>query len=136
MKKLKLSTQQCVGCKICELSCSFAHFKAYSHDITNIHIITEESNCDFAPYACIQCQERSCVEACPVQALSVNPETGAIAVNQDSCVFCGLCVKSCEYKGIRIITHEGKKRIAVCDLCGGDAPRCVEACFDGGVTFE
>lgn len=137
MKKLKRDVPKCVGCKLCELTCSLAHFKLFSHDLSNIHIDAIEDTCEFTPYVCVQCEARPCVDTCPVGALSLNQETGAIAVNQEACIFCEACVGVCETQGIRVIQYEGNPRLAVCDLCGGkETPRCAVVCREKAILFE
>lgn len=135
MKKIKINPNKCNGCQTCELTCSFKHYGVFSHDISNCHIEGFEDTCDFTPYNCIQCEERNCVNACPVGALTINADTGAIIVDHDSCVRCGACVAACEYRGIRLITIHGEERIAVCDLCGGN-PQCVYFCKLGAITYN
>ena len=137
MKKLKLNVPNCVGCKLCELTCSIAHFNVFSHDISNVHINAVEDTCEFTPYVCVQCEERSCVEACPVGALSINGGTGAIVIDREVCILCGVCEDACPTRGIRLIEYEGEQRLAVCDLCGGnEPPRCAIACREDAIVFE
>ena len=136
MRKLRLDADKCVGCKICELNCSFAHYNMCSHDIANMHIMTVEETADFAPHACIQCEARRCVEVCPTDAINVDGKTGAIKIDQDLCVFCRCCVTACKYKGIRVVKLEGMEKIACCDLCGGKEPACAAACREGAITLE
>lgn len=135
MKKLNVTALKCVGCKLCELNCAFAHHGMFSHDIANVHVISIEDKADFTPYMCVQCDERSCVNACPVQALSVNESTGAIALDRDACIECGVCVEACAHQGIRFVTLSGEQRLAVCDLCDG-APRCAGACREQAIRYE
>jgi len=137
VKKLNLDVPKCVGCKLCELTCSLAHFGLFSHGLSNVQVNSVEDTCEFTPYVCVQCEERSCMEVCPVDALSVHPETGAIIVDQEACVFCEACVSACETGGLRVIEYEGEQRLAVCDLCGGkEEPRCAVVCREDAIFFE
>jgi len=136
MKKLRLTPEKCVGCKLCELNCSFAHYGVFSHDLSNLRVVTVEDTADFRPYLCLQCEERRCIEVCPVGVLSVDEKTGAVVADQDLCVFCEACVSSCKYKGIRVIKYQGGEKLAVCDLCEGGEPRCAGACREGAILFE
>ncbi|MGI6582638.1 MAG: 4Fe-4S dicluster domain-containing protein [bacterium] len=135
MKRMKIEPVKCVGCKICEITCSFHHFGVFSHEISNCVIKGFEETADFTPLICVQCDERSCVHSCPVEALSINPDTGAVLCDHDQCIKCGLCIEACEYDGIRFIKLEGEDRIAVCDLCGGD-PKCVKRCYLKAISYE
>jgi len=68
------------------------------------------------------------VEACPVDALSINGETEAVSVDKERCIGCGLCIDACPGKVPYL--HPSENHAVICDLCGGD-PRCVKACSEG-----
>jgi len=80
------------------------------------------------PHLCFQCEDYPCVEACPVEALSINIQTGAVNVDASKCTACGLCVKACP--GNIPHLHPEGNYIVICDLCGGK-PKCVKACQEG-----
>ena len=77
------------------------------------------------PHTCAQCSNYPCVGVCPVQALSVNEETGAVDVDAEKCIACGACIRECPGEVPHM--HPEKDHILICDLCGGD-PECVKAC--------
>jgi Fe-S-cluster-containing hydrogenase component 2 len=135
MKRIHIYPSKCVGCRICEITCSFHHFGVFSHELSNCNIVSIEDTGDFTPLICIQCEERSCVHSCPVEALSIDPVTGAVRCDHGICIKCGLCIKACAHKGIGFIATDGEDRIGVCDLCGGD-PKCVKRCFLKAITYE
>ncbi|MBC7093608.1 4Fe-4S dicluster domain-containing protein [Candidatus Bipolaricaulota bacterium] len=125
MKKLKVNAERCTGCESCVLSCSFAHWDSFSLTLSRVLVDRQTEHARFIPRVCIQCEERLCVQACPVGALSVNLETGAIAVAKDLCMGCRMCERACPYKGIHFVRE--MMTPLVCDLCGGD-PECVQVC--------
>jgi len=81
------------------------------------------------PHFCAQCEDYPCVQSCPVTALSVCKETGAVLVNNEVCIGCGRCIDACPGRIPHM--HPKEKRILICDLCGGD-PQCVKVCREGG----
>jgi Fe-S-cluster-containing dehydrogenase component len=68
------------------------------------------------------------VQECPVNALSVSKETGAVLVNAETCIGCGKCIEACPGRIPHM--HPLEKRILICDLCGGE-PKCVKVCQEG-----
>ena len=79
-------------------------------------------------HLCFQCEDYPCVEACPVEALTINDNTGAVIVNDSKCISCGLCIEACP--GDVPHLHPGKNTVVICDLCDG-TPKCVEVCQKG-----
>ena len=77
------------------------------------------------PHLCAQCHDYPCVSACPVDALSVGNETGAVLVDREKCTACAICIKACP--GNIPFLHPGDNKAVICDLCGGN-PECVKAC--------
>jgi Fe-S-cluster-containing hydrogenase component 2 len=71
------------------------------------------------------------MHACPLNIIK-REKTGAIVVDEEKCVGCGLCVQSCPYGAITVdpIT----KRALKCDLCNGD-PECVKHCPGGALSY-
>lgn len=130
MKTLVTSLSKCTGCRICELACSYKHFKVMSPARSRIHVVRMEHEPIDAPIYCIQCG--LCVDACPFDAISRDLKTGAIRVDADKCAGCGMCVHVCPYGAASIDPESGKALI--CDLCGGD-PECVKACPEGVLLY-
>lgn len=125
MKRLVVNPDACTGCESCMLECSFQHEGAFGLDHARIQVERREVSATFRPRVCIQCEERHCIAACPVGALSIHPDTGAIRVDGDLCTGCGLCERACPHGGIHFV--QGVKSPFVCDLCGGE-PKCIAMC--------
>ena len=77
------------------------------------------------PHFCAQCEDYPCIDACPVNALSVDEETSAVLVDRDVCNSCSLCIKACP--GQVPFLHPGDNKATICDLCEGD-PECAKVC--------
>lgn len=119
---------RCSGCRRCEIACSFFHEGKIWPEASRIRVFMLLPGVE-VPHFCVQCEDYPCVEACPVKALSISDETGAVLVNNDSCIGCGNCIKACP--GAVPHMHPEKHVILICDLCGGD-PKCVKVCREGG----
>jgi len=125
MKHLKVISENCTGCLSCMLACSFKHFKYFDLSKSRISVSRDDEFARFNPTVCILCEDKYCVESCPVGALSVHPEKGYILLDDEKCVSCKVCVSSCPYDGVKWDEDEGKPLF--CDMCGGD-PECVKHC--------
>lgn len=136
MNRIRVNKNNCSGCKLCVMNCSFWHFDVTAPHLSRIRIIGTEATATFKPTLCHQCIRRYCIESCPTHALSINEITGAIDVNRQLCTLCGECVEACIYDAIYISKDpEGQPILMVCDLCGGD-PQCVKYCRLDAIAFK
>jgi len=117
----------CVGCRMCEVSCSSGHFGAVSPSLARIRVAKiDETGIDLA-IACFSCTERPCLE-CPTEALSVGP-MGQIVLDGDYCDGCGICFDACPVGAIGFYEEQP----LFCDLCDGN-PTCVQNCPSGALS--
>ena len=110
----------CTACRICEIACSAAHDGGYDVGLARLYL--KEARGGHRPIVCTLCGK--CVEACPTGALSINEETGAVALEGTKCDACGRCVEECP---VDVIRMDAGGRPMICDLCGGE-PECEEWC--------
>ena len=122
--RLEIHPERCTGCESCVLTCSFEHENAFQLPLARVQVERDENQGDFRPRVCVQCDERFCVGACPVGALSV-AEVGNIVVDVEACTGCGACEAACPFGGIHFAAS--RETPIVCDLCGGK-PACVATC--------
>ncbi len=125
MSFIERKEEKCSGCLGCELACSFAHFGYFDRGKSRIRILNDEELSNIEIHQCIQCEERFCVNACPVGALSINERLGYIQHDESICIQCQKCYKACEYHGV--FWDEERNYPLICDLCEGD-PQCVKPC--------
>ncbi len=119
---------KCSGCRLCEVMCSLYHEGKIWPEASRIRVFMLIPGVEF-PHFCTQCEDYPCVNACPVKALSVDEETGAVIVDREKCTACGMCIEACPGKIPHI--HPKDNYAVICDLCGGD-PQCVKICQLGG----
>jgi hydrogenase-4 component A len=148
----------CIGCLTCEVICSQVHKQAGLSDLPRIRIYNDANTKvdpevlaaypnrgSFHQEPCLQCPTAECLYVCPVNALRVEPTTGARIIREDVCVACNRCAEACifptsaeEHATNQLIYHQEsrisfdpvKDSFTKCDLCywreGG--PACVERC--------
>lgn len=132
MRALAIHPEKCTGCRQCELACSWVQAGAFqpSRSVIRVHVFDEQAS--YAPYACFQCREAWCMQACPVNAIDVDEATGAKIVLDDACVGCKLCVIACPFG--TILFDPAADGAAKCDLCAGD-PACAHACPTAAIEW-
>jgi Fe-S-cluster-containing hydrogenase component 2 len=148
----------CIGCLTCEVICSQVHKAQGLSDLPRIRIYNDQSTQvdpavqaqypgrgQFHQEPCLQCPTAECLYVCPVNAVRVEPTTGARFIREDVCVACNRCAEACIFpsspesqatNGLkfgqesRISYDPVKDNFTKCDLCywreGG--PACAERC--------
>jgi carbon-monoxide dehydrogenase iron sulfur subunit len=128
-KPLLVDVKKCTECRSCELKCSFVHYGVFNSGKSGVRIVSRWPDLP-AARICRQCEDPSCLPACPVEAL-VRTANGAIKVLRDLCTGCAACVDACPYDGIWLDPLSG---LAVkCDTCEGRY-ECVPGCFTGALS--
>ena len=151
---LLIDLERCTGCKSCEAACKQANALGphtyrnrvmWFSDEHNIETPREDADAppaflDFLTVTCQQCERPACLRACPVnpKAISKDPETGVVAINEDRCTGCGECAVACPYGaiGYNAEDHHAVK----CDLCAarrdrGEGPACASVCPTRAIRF-
>ncbi|MBA1335651.1 MAG: Quad-[4Fe-4S] ferredoxin, HycB/HydN/HyfA family [Firmicutes bacterium] len=131
-KILMLSPEKCIGCRTCELICSFNKIKAFNPKSSRVSVISYDEAAISIPIMCMQCEEPSCMKVCPTSAIR-KTEDGSVAIDEKKCIGCKLCVSACPLGNITFSATE--KKIIKCDLCEGE-PKCAEFCPSGAIEFK
>lgn len=148
----------CIGCLTCEVVCSDVHVAAGLSGVPLIRIYHRDSvtvdpqiianygdRGQFFQHVCVQCPDAPCLPVCPVNALQVEPRTGARVIDPKTCIACGKCEQACIFptpaENLAVgsqrfgqhsrITHDEQLNVfAKCDLCSfrAEGPACIELC--------
>ncbi len=141
---------KCVGCRRCELACTEFNDGKAAPSMARIKVAR---NANFGPkgvYAgqrgqgnwgnglivqdfCKQCPHPvPCADACPNDAIVMEPKSKARIVDSKKCVGCQLCQKACPWEMMSFDPDTNKA--TKCFLCNGK-PKCVEACPADALTY-
>lgn len=125
---------KCTGCRTCELACSLTHIGECNPDRSRISIvITEEAgDFNFFPVTCMQCEKPTCELVCPTNAITKDPQTGAMIISAQKCIGCSCCSYACPFGACYV--DRTLRRSVVCDQCKGD-PLCVKLCPTGALRY-
>ena len=134
-KVIQVDIEKCIGCRSCEVACSLKNVGNSNPTRSKIRVIRYERRGEFhnyVPMICQQCSTPLCLEACPVNAIAKNTETGAMVVSEQTCVGCKVCTVACPIGGVSMdsVTNLAFK----CDLCNGD-PECVKYCEPKAISY-
>lgn len=130
---IEVLPDNCRGCRLCEMACSFKHEQECSTAKSRIRILKDSKWAFDVPLLCIHCAEAPCIETCAAGALARDEVTGAVVADALSCVGCGDCVSACPLQALFLDGDQGT--VFKCDLCGGD-PECVKWCSNEALIFK
>ena len=144
MKRIHVSEEYCVGCRLCEIHCLVQHsrskkiIKAFKEELPRAlpRVLVEEMGPLSFAMQCRHCVEAPCVEACMTGAMHREGLSEAILCDEDRCVGCWMCIMACPFGAIQH-NVEGRKVASKCDLCyGEETPVCVAHCPNEALTYE
>jgi anaerobic carbon-monoxide dehydrogenase iron sulfur subunit len=133
MKTLRPNPELCTGCHLCLLGCSFQHEDVFSEALARLKVRADEARWRFEPVVCRQCGDAPCLASCPVAAITRDPATGAVLLDDAACIGCKACVLACPFDVISFNERTGL--VQLCDLCTG-APACASTCPHGAITYS
>lgn len=132
MNVVFIEIDRCIACLSCERVCFFHQSEAHQRHAAGIFVHVDMDLRRIFTVTCRQCEVAICMKVCPSGALSRDPLTHAVVVDQSRCIGCGMCVAACPFGSVQL---DAMQRVATkCDLCGGH-PRCVDVCMAKALHF-
>lgn len=129
---IKTNFDLCTGCELCQITCSHRLLGGYNPHRALLSITHARENLYHFPAVCNQCDNAYCATVCPVDAIERSDSTGAMIVDHEKCVACGMCSRYCPIQMIWV--DPDLKKSVKCDLCDGD-PACVTVCPTGALEL-
>ncbi len=136
-------SNKCTGCQACQIACTFENNLDPQIDWRHVGTFNEQNlpgiSLSHMSLACNHCLDAPCMEYCPALAYSRDADTGAVLINQDSCIGCKYCTWVCPYDAPKFNQATGV--VEKCTFCNhrlkeGQAPACVTACPTGALQIE
>jgi anaerobic carbon-monoxide dehydrogenase iron sulfur subunit len=91
LRRFTVDETKCVGCRICELACSFQHKREFDPQSARIRLYFADAGAVVIEVGACDCTRPLCIELCPVQAL--RPTLLCSVLNNLYRVYSGLLLK-------------------------------------------
>jgi len=142
MRKVYVKEEVCIGCRLCEVYCQLKH--ACSADLVKAfkresppplpRLRVDEKGVVSLSVRCQQCDEAPCIQACLTGALSRDPESRLVRVDEEKCIGCWTCLLVCPLAAIMQDTEQ--KKALKCDFCQAEEiPVCVANCPNEALVY-
>ncbi len=124
---------KCIDCKACMVACKVENNVPRGFWRNRINVLGGENGSkrtEYQPSQCMQCDDPSCVAACPVGA-TYKQADGLVVIDPEKCIGCGNCVTACPYTAR--YRDPVKHIVDKCDFCMDrlkqeKEPACVVTC--------
>jgi len=142
MRRVYVKEEVCIGCHLCEVYCRLQHarsadlVKAFKRESPRAlpRLRVEERGVVSLSVRCQHCDDAPCIQACLTGAMSRDPVSSLVTVDEERCIGCGTCLLVCPLGVIRLNTEE--KKMVKCDLCQGEEiPVCVANCPNEALIY-
>ncbi len=130
-----VDVKRCIGCFSCAMACKNQYHQPKGVVWRKVYPLSEDiyphKERAFLSLACNHCENPTCLEVCPVVAYYKRDDDGVVVHEQEKCIGCGNCIRSCPYGAP--VYNPNLKKAEKCSLCWQrlDAdlkPACVQSC--------
>lgn len=137
-----VNAQKCLGCFSCAMACKNQYRQPVEVLWRKIYPLDEaiypHRYRGYFSLACNHCENPACLRACPVGAYAKRSRDGIVIHDQEKCIGCGNCIRSCPYGAPQY--NPVLKKAEKCSLCWerldrDRLPACVQACPVDALTL-
>ena len=128
---------RCIGCRSCLQACEECDTHR-GKSMINFDFIERKESISSAAYVCWHCDEPTCAQVCPADAIKKGEEGIVHSARKPRCVGCSNCVLACPF-GVPRVQVEFDLMMK-CDMCYdrtsvGLKPMCASVCPSGALHF-
>ena len=128
---------RCIGCQACVNACAECDTHR-GHSMIHVDYLDREASAATVPFVCMHCEDPTCAEVCPADAIKQTDDGVVQSSLTPRCVACTNCVVACPF-GIPKMPARIEQMMK-CDMCydrasAGKRPMCATVCPSGALAF-
>jgi Fe-S-cluster-containing dehydrogenase component len=128
---------RCIGCQACVQACA----ECETHrGVPMIHVdfLDRASGIQTTPMVCMHCEDPTCAEVCPADAIKKNEDGVVLSALKPRCVACSNCVVACPFGIPKMMV--APELMMKCDMCwdrtsAGKRPMCATVCPSQALAY-
>jgi Fe-S-cluster-containing dehydrogenase component len=128
---------RCIGCQACVNACA----ECDTHrGVPMIHVdfIDRRNSIATVPTVCMHCDDPTCAQVCPADAIKKGPDGVVHSSLKPRCVACNNCVLACPFGVPKMIV--AAEQMMKCDMCydrtsEGLRPMCATVCPSQALAY-
>ncbi len=125
-----IDQSRCIGCRACVQACGECGTHR-GNSMIHLEFIDRGVSTQTVPMVCMHCDDPTCAEVCPADAIKRNEDGIVQSALKPRCIACANCVLACPF-GVPKLMLE-LNQMMKCDMCydrtgQGLAPLCASVC--------
>ena len=125
-----IDPSRCIGCEACVQACAECGTHR-GQSLIHLERIDRVASTQTAPMVCMHCEDPTCAQVCPADAIKQNEDGVVQSALKPRCIGCSNCVLACPF-GVPKYVAEFDQMMK-CDMCTdrtseGYAPMCASVC--------
>jgi Fe-S-cluster-containing dehydrogenase component len=128
---------RCIGCRSCENACAECETHRGTPMI-HVDFLDRSVSTATAPTICMHCENPTCAQVCPADAIKQNEEGVVHSSLKPRCIACSNCALACPFGVPKVMT--ALEQMMKCDMCFdrtsvGKRPMCATVCPSQALAF-
>jgi Fe-S-cluster-containing dehydrogenase component len=132
-----IDPSRCIGCRACENACAECDTHRGTPMI-HVDFIDRASSIATVPTVCMHCDDPTCAQVCPADAIKKTDDGIVQSALKPRCVACSNCVVACPFGVPKMMPR--LEQMMKCDMCYdrtsiGKRPMCATVCPSQALAY-
>jgi Fe-S-cluster-containing dehydrogenase component len=136
-KVFVIDQSRCIGCQACVQACEECGTHR-GRSMIHLDFVDRGASTQTVPMVCMHCEDPTCAEVCPADAIKQNEEGIVQSALKPRCIACANCVLACPFGVPKLVVE--LEQMMKCDMCFDRtsrdlAPMCASVCPSDALWF-